>query len=100
MAGSTRAVLGVVTALVVCALTACAAEEPPGDGPDRSSSPGNSADRDTPCPSATAGSPGDTTPGTAEESPGTDPGDSRTHTLDPSESCLIDSGVPSMPVDP
>ncbi|MEU9331579.1 hypothetical protein AB0D49_00250 [Streptomyces sp. NPDC048290] len=90
MTGSTRALLGVLTAVLVCALGGC------GDDDAGSGDPGEP----TPCATASASdeetgadAPGDGASATA-------PGASRAHTLDPSEGCVIESGIASMPEDP
>ncbi|MFC9843418.1 hypothetical protein ACFWFF_22175 [Streptomyces sp. NPDC060223] len=100
MTGSTRAMLGVVTAVLLCTLTGCAAGDGAGDGSGRSSDSEQNSDQETPCSSASAGGTQDEEPGAVEGTSGTGPGDSQSHTLDPSESCLIESGIASMPEDP
>ncbi|MEV5968506.1 hypothetical protein [Streptomyces sp. NPDC051921] len=80
---------GVVTVvLLLCTLAACGDEGAGGPVPEE----------ERPCPSssgtpAAAEPPGDPTPSVS-------PGDSRTHAVDPRRDCLIESGVPDMPVDP
>lgn len=102
MTGSTRATLGVAAAVLLCTLTGCAAGAGTGDGSGRSGDSEQSSDQETPCSSASAGSPSppDESPGTVEGASATGPGDSQSHTLDPSEGCLIESGIASMPEDP
>ena len=76
----------------------------PGSSPGAGSSPGSAAD---PSAGSTPGTGSACDPSTSPTgspdrpaSSGTAPGDSRTHTQDPAGNCVIDSGVPSMPVDP
>ncbi|MFE1873907.1 hypothetical protein ACFW9N_23995 [Streptomyces sp. NPDC059496] len=85
--------LGAVTAVLLCALVGCAG------GGDAPGTPGDSTRPKRSCPpfssgSAPPGSPTATQPGTGS------PGDSQTHSADPHRDCVIESGVPNMPVDP
>ncbi|MFI2432352.1 hypothetical protein [Streptomyces sp. NPDC018693] len=81
-----------VTAVLLCALTACGAEGTGGGG-------GGTAPEETrPCPSSS----GPAADSTATPSPtGTGaPGDSQAHSAAPDRHCIIESGVPAMPEDP
>ncbi|MGJ5897775.1 hypothetical protein ACSCBZ_38375 [Streptomyces niveiscabiei] len=115
MPGSLRVRLAVTIGALACTLVACGAEEsdpgsPPtgvsGTGAETGTSTGSGA---TPTP-GTTGDPGHSTsctPSTStipeEEvtpSSGTAPSDSQTHTQNPADNCVIDSGIPNTPVDP
>ncbi|MEU8349312.1 hypothetical protein AB0C60_07175, partial [Streptomyces sp. NPDC048845] len=75
---------------------------PPSEGGD-----GKPGDGRTPCPRSQApeqpsdgGSPGTTGPADSPEPSSGAPGDSTSHTLPPGDGCVIESGIPAMPVDP
>ncbi|WP_143671235.1 hypothetical protein [Streptomyces sp. Ru87] len=110
MTGSTAAParLCVVVLALACVLLGCAAESgparpsPPSEGGD-----GKPGDGRTPCPRSQApeqpsdgGSPGTTGPADSPEPSSGTPGDSTSHTLPPGDGCVIESGIPAMPVDP
>ncbi|MEX3105212.1 MULTISPECIES: hypothetical protein [unclassified Streptomyces] len=112
MPGSLRVRLAVTIGALACTLVACGAEESdPGSPPTGVSGTGSEASSNTgtdPTPSSGTGSGStascdpstSTTPESASTPTDAAPGDSQTHTQDPADNCVIDSGVPSMPVDP
>ncbi|MFM9444939.1 hypothetical protein [Streptomyces acidiscabies] len=111
MPGSLRVRLAVTIGTLACTLVACGAEQSdpgspptggPGTGAESTPSPGSSPGTGAgPSAGDGTGSCGPSTSTTPEVPPsGTAPGDSQTHTQDPADNCVIDTGVPSMPVDP
>ncbi|GAV41393.1 hypothetical protein [Streptomyces acidiscabies] len=118
MPGSLRVRLAVTIGALACTLVACGAEQNnPGSPPTGVSGTGSEAGSGTgsgasPAPSTGSGSgqstgsstscdpSTSTTPEDASTASGTAPGDSQTHTQDPADNCVIDSGIPNMPVDP
>lgn len=114
MPGSLRVRLAVTIGALACTLVACGAEQNnPGSPPTGVSGTGSEAGSGTgsgasPAPSTGSGSgqsascdpSTSTTPEDASTVSGTAPGDSQTHTQDPADNCVIDSGIPNMPVDP
>ncbi|HEY8984609.1 MAG TPA: hypothetical protein VIU15_34175 [Streptomyces sp.] len=123
MPGVLRVRLAVAIGALACVLVACGTDgsdpaTPPtgvsgtgadsgsttGPGSGAGSSPGSAAD---PSAGATPGTGSTCAPSTSPTgSPdrstptGTAPGDSQAHPQDPDGNCVIDSGVPNMPVDP
>ncbi len=96
MADPTRAGLCVAVLVLASALAGCAADGAPGGPAAPSGDSGKSSGRETPCPAVP--SPSGPSRG-AEPTPGA-PGDSREHSLAPGDDCIIESGIPTMPVQP
>ncbi|MFF5975582.1 hypothetical protein ACFY7C_29145 [Streptomyces sp. NPDC012769] len=83
-----------VTAVLLGALTACGAAGGGGAAPEE--------EGPSPCPSSSTTPPAASATPTPSPAPTGSPGDSRTHPVDPDpeRNCLIESGIPDMPVDP
>ncbi|QNP71314.1 hypothetical protein IAG44_19000 [Streptomyces roseirectus] len=112
MPGSLRVRLAVSIGVLACALVACGTDEsgeggtstPPtgvsGTGAEATPTAGSGPEDGDDTGTASCGPSTSTTPDASGASGTAAPGDSQTHSQDPDDNCVIDSGVPSMPVDP